>query len=102
MKTVIVSTKYQIVIPRDLCRQLNIQVGQKLKARIRGDHIELVPEPPLTAARGFLPGLDAKVERDVDIRKESSARRAGPAPSGCSGWRCATLVLLRAPGATPK
>jgi AbrB family looped-hinge helix DNA binding protein len=66
MKTVTVSSKYQVVIPRDLRRQLNIQVGQKLKARVQGDHIELVPEPPLTAARGFLPGLDAKVEREND------------------------------------
>ena len=65
-KTVTVSSRYQIVIPCDLRRLLNIQVGQKLKARIRGDHIELVPEPSLTAARGFLPGLDAKVEREDD------------------------------------
>lgn len=66
MKTVTVSSGYQIVIPRDLCRLLNIQGGQKLKAQVQGDHIELVPEPPLTAARGFLPGLDAKVEREND------------------------------------
>ena len=66
MKTVTVSSRYQIVIPRDLCRLLNIHVGQKLKARIQGAHIELVPELPLTAARGFLPGLDAKVEREND------------------------------------
>ena len=66
MKKVTVSARYQIVIPRDLCRLLNIQVGQKLKARVQDDHIELVREPPLTAARGFLPGLDAKVEREND------------------------------------
>lgn len=39
--------------------------GQKFKARIRGDHIELVPVPPLTAARGFLQGLDTEVEREA-------------------------------------
>ena len=66
MKTVTVSPRYQIVIPRDLCRLLNIRVGQKLKVRIQGDHIELVPELPLTAARGILPGLDANVEREND------------------------------------
>lgn len=64
MKTVTVSSRYQIVIPRDLRRLLNIQVGQKLKARICGDHIELVPVLPLTAARGFLPGLDTEVTRE--------------------------------------
>lgn len=66
MKSVTVSPKFQVVIPRDLRRQLNIQVGQKLKARVQGDHIELVPERPLTSARGFLPGLDTKVEREDD------------------------------------
>lgn len=66
MKTVTVSPKYQVVIPRDLRRLLNIQVGQKLKARVHGDHIELVPELPLTSARGFLPGLDTEVEREDD------------------------------------
>ena len=66
MKTVTVSARYQIVIPPDLCRLLNVQVGQKLKVRVQGDHIELVPESPLTVARGFLRGLDAAVEREND------------------------------------
>lgn len=64
MKTVTVSAKYQIVIPRELCRLLNIHVGQKLKARIQGDNIELEPVLTLTAARGFLPGLDTEVRRE--------------------------------------
>lgn len=66
MKTVTVSTKFQVVIPRDLRRMLNIQAGQKLKARVQGDHIELIPEQPMSAARGFLPGLDTQVEREDD------------------------------------
>ena len=64
MKTVTVSPGYRIVIPRDLCRLLNIQVGQKLKARIQCGHIELEPMLPITAARGFLPGLDTEVTRE--------------------------------------
>lgn len=66
MKSVTVSPKFQVVIPRDLRRQLNIQPGQKLKARVQGDHIELIPEQPMSAARGFLPGLDTQVEREGD------------------------------------
>lgn len=66
MKTVTVSPKFQVVIPRDLRRLLNIQVGQKLKARVQGDHIELVPELPITSARGFLQGLDTQIEREDD------------------------------------
>jgi len=66
MNTVTVSPKYQVVIPRDLRRLLNIQPGQKLKARIQDDHIELIPEQPMTAARGFLAGIDTEVDREGD------------------------------------
>ena len=66
MTTITVSPTYQIVIPRDLRRQLNIQPGQKLRACIQGNHIELIPEQPITAARGFLPGIDSQVEREDD------------------------------------
>lgn len=64
MKTVTVSSRYRIVIPRELRRQLNIQVGQKLAARICGHHVELKPVLPLAAARGFLSGLDTEVMRE--------------------------------------
>jgi len=66
MSTVTVSPKFQVVIPRDLRRMLNIQPGQKLRARIQGDRIELIPEQPITAARGFLQGIDTRVEREAD------------------------------------
>jgi len=66
METVTVSPKFQVVIPKDLRRKLNIKVGQKLKARIQGEHIELIPEQPISAARGFLPGLETTVEREDD------------------------------------
>jgi AbrB family looped-hinge helix DNA binding protein len=66
MTTITVSPKFQVVIPRDLRRELNIQPGQKLRARIQGDHIELIPEQPITAARGFLRGIDTRVEREAD------------------------------------
>jgi AbrB family looped-hinge helix DNA binding protein len=66
MYTVTVSPKYQVVIPRDLRRLLNIQPGQKLKARIQDDRIELIPEQPMTAARGFLAGIDTQIDREGD------------------------------------
>jgi AbrB family looped-hinge helix DNA binding protein len=66
MNTVTVSSKFQVVIPRDLRRLLNIQPGQKLKARVQDDRIELIPEQPMTAARGFLAGVDTQIERADD------------------------------------
>ena len=66
MEAVTVSTKFQVVIPKEVRRLLNIQIGQKLKARVQGEHIELFPEQPISTARGFLPGLDTTVEREAD------------------------------------
>lgn len=66
MNTVTVSPKFQVVIPRDLRRLLNIQPGQKLRARVQDDRIELIPELPMTAARGFLDGIETLVEREDD------------------------------------
>lgn len=66
MKTVIVSARFQIAIPRVLCRQLDIQPGHKLKVHVRDGHLELTPELTITASRGFLPGLDTQIEREKD------------------------------------
>ncbi|TXI37302.1 MAG: AbrB/MazE/SpoVT family DNA-binding domain-containing protein [Methylophilus methylotrophus] len=66
MDTVTVSPKFQVVIPKQLRQSLNIQAGQKLKARIQGEHIELIPEQPMTTARGFLAGIDTEVNREED------------------------------------
>lgn len=66
MDIVTVSPKFQVVIPKDVRQLLNIQVGQKLRARVQGEHIELVPEQPMTAARGFLHGIDTSVDREED------------------------------------
>jgi len=66
METLTVSPKFQIVIPKALRRQLHIEVGQKLKARVQGEHIEIFLERPMSAARGFLPGLDTTVARESD------------------------------------
>jgi hypothetical protein len=66
MTTITVSPKFQVVIQRDLCRLLNIQPGQKLRARVQGGHIERIPEQSTPAARGFLSGIDIRVEREND------------------------------------
>ncbi len=63
MNTVTVSSRFQVVIPRDLRRLLNILPGQKLKARVQDNRIVFIPEQPITAARGFLAGIDTQIER---------------------------------------
>jgi AbrB family looped-hinge helix DNA binding protein len=66
MDTVLVSRKFQVVIPRAIRHALGIEPGQRLQAFRYGDRVELVPIRPLALARGFLPGLDSHVERDAD------------------------------------
>lgn len=66
MNIVTVSQKFQIVIPKKLRQSLNIRAGQKLRASIHDGHIELIPEQPMSAARGFLAGMDTQVHREKD------------------------------------
>jgi AbrB family looped-hinge helix DNA binding protein len=66
MDTVLVSPKFQVVIPRAIREALGIEPGQRLQAFRYGDRVELIPVRPLAQARGFLAGLDSRVERDGD------------------------------------
>ena len=63
---VTVSPKYQVVIPKLLREKMGIKPGQKLQIFEIDGRIELVPVPKKGQARGFLPGLDTRVERDND------------------------------------
>ena len=66
MDTVLVSQKFQVVIPRSIRQALGIEPGQRLQAFRYGDRVELVSVRPLAQARSFLAGLDSHVEREVD------------------------------------
>ena len=66
METVTVSPKFQVVIPRAICKSLNIQPGQKVQVIQYKDRIELIPLKSIQEARGFLRGIDTTVEREPD------------------------------------
>lgn len=66
MNCIILSSKYQIVIPRDIRESLALQPGQKLQAVCYNNRVELIPVWPIKRARGFLAGVDMQVERDAD------------------------------------
>ncbi|MGD8868232.1 MAG: AbrB/MazE/SpoVT family DNA-binding domain-containing protein [Gemmatimonadales bacterium] len=66
MNVVTVSSKYQIVIPKELRERLGIEPGQKVQAFALEDRIELVPIRPLKSMRGFLRGIDTTVDREAD------------------------------------
>jgi len=66
MPTVTVSTKYQIVIPREIRESLRVRVGQKFQAIQYGDRIELVPVKKVKEMRGSLKGIDTTIRREKD------------------------------------
>ncbi|ALG66635.1 AbrB/MazE/SpoVT family DNA-binding domain-containing protein [Beggiatoa leptomitoformis] len=66
MQTVTVSPKFQVIIPADIRRNLNLQVGQKMQIVQCGERIELLPVKPVKTMRGFLRGIDTDVPREAD------------------------------------
>jgi AbrB family looped-hinge helix DNA binding protein len=66
VSVVTISSKWQIVIPKDVREKLKIRPGQKVQAFAVGDRIELVPVVPLEELKGFLKGLVPEFEREPD------------------------------------
>jgi AbrB family looped-hinge helix DNA binding protein len=66
MTVVTISSRYQVVIPKDVRERLNLQPGQKVEAIPFKGHIELIPLEPIESMRGFLRGIDTTVPREED------------------------------------
>jgi AbrB family looped-hinge helix DNA binding protein len=52
-----VSSKYRIVIPKEIRDQLEIHPGQEIELIVKGGLITLVPVKPIAAMRGFVRGI---------------------------------------------
>lgn len=66
MRSVTVSSKYQVVIPREVRESMGIKPGQKVRIIEYDGRIELIPERDLKSMRGFVSGMDSTVARDED------------------------------------
>ena len=64
--TVTVSSKYQVVIPANIRKELNIHPGEKLQVIPYKNRIVFIPIRSIKDMRGFLKGMDTNIERDVD------------------------------------
>ena len=62
---VVVSPKYQVVIPKEIRRRLKLKSGQRVQIIVKGGIITLVPDYPLKELRGLFKGIQSK-----DIREE--------------------------------
>lgn len=61
-----VSPKFQIVIPLRVRRALGLRPGQRVQVIPYEGRIEVVPLEPIKKARGFLKGIDTRIERETD------------------------------------
>ena len=66
MDAVIVSSKYQVVIPKEIRESMGIVSGQKIQMIGYRNRIELIPIKPIAQMRGFLKGIDTEVTREGD------------------------------------
>jgi len=63
---VTISSRFQVVIPKDVREQLDLKPGQRVQAIAFRGRIELIPEKAMKEARGFLKGIDSSVPREDD------------------------------------
>jgi AbrB family looped-hinge helix DNA binding protein len=68
MYTATVSSKYQVVIPREIREQFTVKPGQKVAFIPYKHTLRVVVLPPIEDAYGFLEGIDTDVPRDEDDR----------------------------------
>lgn len=52
-----VSSKYQVVIPKDVRERAKIRVGQEFQVIAKGGSVTLVPDRPISSMRGFVRGI---------------------------------------------
>jgi AbrB family looped-hinge helix DNA binding protein len=68
MQTVTLSTKYQLVIPRDVRQRLDLTPGTRLTVVEKGGILYLVPERPIEEMRGIARGTKRKGLREKKDR----------------------------------
>jgi len=65
MEAVTISSKYQVVIPREIRKQFNLKPGQKIMFIPYNGTLRVVLIPPITKARGMLRGMNTDNLREV-------------------------------------
>jgi len=66
MCAVTISSRYQVVIPRDIRKSMKLRPGQKVDVSQEEGVIFIVPVREIRKLRGFAKWIDTTVERDED------------------------------------
>ena len=68
MRTATISSKFQVVIPREIREQFGLKPGQKVVFIPYKNSLRVIIVPPIEEAYGFLEGIDTDVDRDEQDR----------------------------------
>ena len=68
MARAVVSTKYQLVIPKEIRREVGLKCGQVVQIIAKGGVITLLPDQPLKSLRGYLKGMSTNDVREKKNR----------------------------------
>lgn len=66
METVKLSSKFQIVIPREVRERMNLKPGTRFRVIDVGGTLELIPVRPVREMRGRFKDLDTNIDREDD------------------------------------
>ncbi len=69
MNTVTISSKYQVVIPRQIREQFNLKPGQKIMFIPYNNTLRVVFVPPIEEAEGIFEGIDTDPHREKADRE---------------------------------
>ena len=64
MNIATISSKYQVVIPREVREAFELKPGQKIAFIPYGDHLHFIIVPAIEDARGIFEGIDTDPRRD--------------------------------------
>ena len=68
MEQAIIQDDQQLILPSNLCKRLNLQVGQQFTCVVKGDVISLIPKQTMASIRGLLRGANTEGYRDRNER----------------------------------
>ncbi|MBI4995041.1 AbrB/MazE/SpoVT family DNA-binding domain-containing protein [Candidatus Peregrinibacteria bacterium] len=63
MTTVSLSTKFQIVIPKEIREAISLNPGTRIEIVPYENRIELIPLKPIKELKGFLKGMNTIIKR---------------------------------------
>jgi len=69
MAHAVVSTKFQVVIPKEIRRDIGLKSGQVVQIIAKSGVITMVPDQPLGKMKGYLKGMKTSALREKRDRE---------------------------------